>query len=98
MLRKTLLHDLHLFAQADYAGSLLRPQLGAAEIGLLRERLAQSRPLAIDLFGGNRQEKVLAALAQAEYLARKYHAVVANPPYMGGKGMNDELKQFLNDR
>ncbi len=97
MLRKTLLHDLHLFAQADYAGSLLCPQLRAAEIVTLRQRLAQSRPQVNDLFGGQRQEKVMAVLAQGEYLARKYHVVIANPPYMGGKGMNDNLKQFLQD-
>jgi type II restriction/modification system DNA methylase subunit YeeA len=95
MLRKTLLHDLHLFALADNVGSLPRPQLTVGEITTLRERLAHTRPLAVDLFAGDRHEKVLAALDQAVYLARKYHVVVANPPYMGGKGMNDELKDFL---
>lgn len=32
---------------------------------------------------------------QAMILATKYDCVVANPPYMGGKGMNDSLKVFL---
>lgn len=27
-------------------------------------------------------------------MAQRYDAVVANPPYMGGKGMNGELKEF----
>ena len=31
---------------------------------------------------------------QAEYLSRKYHCVVTNPPYLG-KGMGDVLKSFL---
>lgn len=31
---------------------------------------------------------------QAEYLSRKYHCVVTNPPYLG-KGMEDVLKSFL---
>ncbi len=31
---------------------------------------------------------------QAVLLAQKYDAVVANPPYMGSKGMNAELKEF----
>ena len=31
---------------------------------------------------------------QALVLLLKYDAVVANPPYMGGKGMNKELKDF----
>lgn len=28
-------------------------------------------------------------------LTSKYHSVVANPPYMGAKNMNEELKQFV---
>jgi type I restriction-modification system DNA methylase subunit len=34
---------------------------------------------------------------QAEVLARKYDCVVTNPPYMGGKGMNPELRAFAKD-
>lgn len=33
-------------------------------------------------------------LQQARLLARRYDAVVANPPYMGSKGMNPVLKEF----
>ncbi len=32
---------------------------------------------------------------QGEYLIRKYHCVVTNPPYMGAKGMNILLKSFV---
>ena len=31
---------------------------------------------------------------QAEYLSRKYHCVVTNPPYLG-KGLGDELKAYV---
>ncbi|MBW6474453.1 MAG: BREX-1 system adenine-specific DNA-methyltransferase PglX, partial [Anaerolineaceae bacterium] len=31
---------------------------------------------------------------QAGLMSRKYHCVVANPPYMGNKGMNSKLQQF----
>ena len=31
---------------------------------------------------------------QAEYLSRKYHVVVTNPPYLG-KGLGDELKAYV---
>jgi type II restriction/modification system DNA methylase subunit YeeA len=37
------------------------------------------------------------ALRQAEYLTGRYHVVIANPPYMGGKGMNGRLKIFLKN-
>lgn len=42
-------------------------------------------------------QKVLQALRQANYLSPRYHVVIANPPYMGGKGMNGRLKVFLQD-
>ena len=32
---------------------------------------------------------------QAEYLSRKYHVVVTNPPYLG-KGLGDKLKEYLH--
>ena len=32
---------------------------------------------------------------EANYLSNKYHCVVTNPPYMGGKGMNEDLKSFV---
>ena len=43
------------------------------------------------LFGVN--QKILKT--QAEYLSRKYHCVVTNPPYLG-KGIGDKLKDYLS--
>lgn len=37
-------------------------------------------------------------LRQAELLSRTYDCVVANPPYMGGKGQNAALKTFAKDQ
>ena len=42
------------------------------------------------LFGYNQQ----ILKTQAEYLSRKYHCVVTNPPYLG-KGMGELLKNYL---
>jgi hypothetical protein len=47
-----------------------------------------------DLFLADTHQKVLKALRQADYLSPKYHVVVANPPYMGGKNINPALKAF----
>lgn len=44
------------------------------------------------LFGYNQQ----ILKTQAEYLSRKYHCVVTNPPYLG-KGMGDALKKYIVD-
>ena len=38
--------------------------------------------------------QLLAYVHQALLLSKKYHAVVANPPYMGGKCMNMDIKNF----
>lgn len=39
-------------------------------------------------------EILLPIVEQAMVLGRQYDVVVANPPYMGSKGMNDSLKDF----
>ena len=33
----------------------------------------------------------------ADYLSPRYHVVITNPPYMGGKGMPPDLKDFAED-
>ena len=39
-------------------------------------------------------EKLLPIIEQAWILSQRYDAVIANPPYMGGGGMNANLKAF----
>jgi len=43
-------------------------------------------------------QNLAALVKQARILTRKYDCVVTNPPYMGGKGMNLELKDFAKKR
>lgn len=88
--RATLLQ----FAEADNFGSLIRPV--AKDISDLLH-LLESKNLSGNLSLLSTHQKVLKALKQADYLSPKYHVVVANPPYMGGKGMNNRLKTFAQD-
>lgn len=48
---------------------------------------------------GMRASRVAAGMeladSKADYLSPKYHVVVANPPYMGGKGMSPRLASWL---
>jgi phage anti-repressor protein len=82
------------FKEADNFGSLIRPkEKDVSEI----LKLLEAKNLSGDLSLLNTHQKVLQALRQAEYLSPKYHVVVANPPYMGGKGMNARLKSFAQD-
>lgn len=90
----TLLETLHQFREADNFGSLIRPVMTDVEYVLT---LLEKKNVEGQLFLYQIHPKVLKALQQADYLSPKYHVVVANPPYMGGKGMNNKLKSFLQD-
>ena len=87
--RDTLLQ----FSEADNFGSLIRP--AAKDVSTLLH-LLESKNLSGNLSHLSTHQNVLKVLKQADYLSPKYHVVVANPPYMGGKGMNTELKTFLH--
>jgi hypothetical protein len=83
-LRETLLQ----FEQAKNFGSLIVPKLRDPAETL---RVVQARDFDADLLLRPVLERLAMVLRMAEALSPKYHVVVANPPYMGGKGMNDTL-------
>ncbi|AEJ06063.1 hypothetical protein PSTAB_2782 [Stutzerimonas stutzeri] len=82
------------FTQAKTFGSLIDvPAEDAQPLGELLQKLRQlagegdsmQRPAA---------QTLLPYVQQAWILAQRYDAVFANPPYMGSKGMNADLKEF----
>ena len=89
-----LLTGLRQFEEADNFGSLIRPVI--ANAADLRKRLA-AKDIGSDMFLESTHKKVLRALEQSEYLSPRYHVVIANPPYMGGKGMNGRLGAWAKD-
>ncbi len=97
--RDLFTHDLEFtltqFEQADNFGALIRPQV--KDIGYLRDRLTE-RGVSGNLFLYATNQKVQQVLEQVEYLSPRYHVVVANPPYMGGNGMNTDLRGFAKDQ
>jgi type II restriction/modification system DNA methylase subunit YeeA len=85
---------LRQFEEADNFGSLIQP--GVTDVrGVLH--LLEAKDVSGQLFLSETHRKVLQALQQADYLNPKYHVVIANPPYMGGKGMNGRLGAWLKD-
>ena len=86
-----LIKTLHQFKEADHFGSLIRPRLGDAKE---MRKMLRKKGVGQELFLSNTHRKVLKCLEMTEYLGKKYHVVVANPPYMGSRGMNDRLKVF----
>jgi type II restriction/modification system DNA methylase subunit YeeA len=85
---------LSQFAEADNFGSLIRP--AAKNVSDLLQ-LLESKNLSGNLSLLANHQNVMKALKQADYLSPKYHVVIANPPYMGGKGMNNRLRTFAQD-
>lgn len=88
---ESLQQTLHQFTQADCFGSLIVPKISnaASIMDVLTERGVEA-----ELFLAKVHNKVLDVINLADYLSQKYHVVVTNPPYMGGKGMNADLKRF----
>ena len=86
---------LKQFEQATTFGSLIRPEI--RNPGLVRERM-QAAGVFNDLFLNETNRKVQKVLEMVAYLSPRYQVVVANPPYMGGKGMNEDVKDFATDQ
>ncbi|WP_242086582.1 BREX-1 system adenine-specific DNA-methyltransferase PglX [Microbacterium lacticum] len=82
------------FAAADTFGSLIQPDADLTV--LLADHLAALDDGG-DLLRAEALDRAQQVVSQAEYLSRRYAAVVANPPYMGSKQMNALLSQFMKD-
>lgn len=81
------------YAKADVYGSLIQPPQELVDLAAS----AEDTEAETTLFDSLLRERVEEVFVQTRYLARKYAAVVANPPYMGAKNMSGELKQFVQD-
>lgn len=93
---------LKIFVDAKEYGSLVHVDLTLAELERLDARLAELETAApaslLTMADSARNATVLKPLVkQAKILARRYDAVITNPPYMGGSGMNDKLSRFVKD-
>jgi hypothetical protein len=90
-----LFETLRQFEQADNFGSLIVPVL--TDISYLRIVL-ETKNLIGDIFLHEIHRRVLKVLRMAEYLSPRYQILIANPPYMNTGNMNDELREFVQDR
>lgn len=92
-----LMRTLKRFVNAKTLGSLIQvPQEEEAELKAFLDALYR-----LELEGDFQQKAAAKAfipyIQQAWILAQQYDAVVANPPYMGSKGMNSDLKEFARN-
>ena len=89
---------LDLFEHASTFGSLIQiPQTFAKKLPELESKLNKALESG-DIFAQQSAQELLPFVQQANLLAKQYDAVIANPPYMGGKGMNTALKDFAKKK
>lgn len=85
---------LDLFEHASTFGSLIQiPEAFAKKLPDLETKLNEALESG-DIFAQQSAQELLPLVQQAMLLAKQYDAVIANPPYMGGNGMNTALKDF----
>ncbi|EII4816987.1 restriction enzyme, methylase subunit [Mixta calida B021323] len=92
-----LMRTLKLFVNAKTLGSLIQvPHEEEAALKIFLDALFR-----LEQEGDIQQRAAAKAfipyIQQAWILAQRYDVVVANPPYMGSKGMNGELKGFAQN-
>ncbi len=83
------------FEEADNFGSLIIPEV--SDVDSIKLILVE-KDMQGNLLMYNTHAKVLKVLRMADYLSPKYHVVIANPPYMGSKGMNPKLATYAKDK
>ncbi|MCU4324719.1 BREX-1 system adenine-specific DNA-methyltransferase PglX [Acinetobacter schindleri] len=89
---------LDLFEHASTFGSLIQiPQAFAKKLSDLETKLNTALESG-DIFAQQSAQELLPLVQQAKLLAKQYDAVIANPPYMGSKGMNTALKDFAKKK
>jgi hypothetical protein len=89
------LDQIHQFREnTSNFGSLIQPVLSSSAITDLLVKVGDVNPYGDGLIEATRK-KIRAVLRQAEALTQRYHVVIANPPYMGQKVMNAQLKTFI---
>lgn len=94
--RLSLLNDLHRrFLAAKTLGSLI--EVPAEQAQAIDDLYATLQTLSIsgDAMQKPAAKELLPLLAQAAVLARRYDAVIANPPYMGSKFHIPVVKDYL---
>ena len=84
---------LDTLAHLSECGSLFLPT--GEDVTVLRQSLERLQTGA-SLFSAKAEEKLCQAIYLCEQLQRKFSAVVANPPYMGNKNMNEWLSDWVS--
>lgn len=89
---------LHLFEDGKTFGSLLTVHDKLMQALPRLEKLVAKGVQASDMESRRYAEALLPLIKQATLLGAQYDYVVANPPYMGSKGLNPKLKEYAKNK
>jgi len=93
--RATITALVETFEHAKTFGSLIQiPYALKTHLAVLPEVLALVKQSG-DMYATAAADDLLPLVQQAQVLAMQFDAVVANPPYMGGKGLNTLAKEYV---
>ncbi|MCF8210866.1 MAG: BREX-1 system adenine-specific DNA-methyltransferase PglX [Rhodoferax sp.] len=93
-LQATIATLIQTFEHAKTFGSLIQiPTSLKQQLPALVQMLPLIQQTG-DLYSSAAADSLLPLVQQAQVMAMQFDVVVANPPYMGGKGMNPALKNF----
>ena len=88
---------IETFKHAKTFGSLIQiPNTLRTDLAMLLDTLVIVKQTG-DMYAIAAADDLLPLIQQAQFLAMHFDAVVANPPYMGSKGMNQILKQYASE-
>lgn len=87
----------NVFTDAKEYGSIL--QVKPLDYARLREAVTSFSTKSQQTFFSFNEEltRLQQIVEQADLLSRQYDVVVTNPPYMGSKGMNTKLSEFVKN-
>lgn len=94
--RNAMEYLCNIFIDAKEYGSIL--DVDKINFEVLKDRLFELECENDLMFGDYRAmllEKLPVLIKQAEIMSRKYEVCITNPPYMGNKSMNSNLKKYL---
>jgi type II restriction/modification system DNA methylase subunit YeeA len=95
--RATIAALVEAFEHAKTFGSLIQiPYALKTHLAVLPQVLAAVKQRG-DMYASAAADDLLELVQQAQVLAMQFDAVVANPPYMGSKGMNLILKEYAKE-
>lgn len=90
---------VNIFTYAKDYGSIL--EIKNIDFNKINNRINEIKNSDVDLFNKDKKENLIykleAIIKQAKIIAKKYDVCITNPPYIGNKGLNSKIKQYIEE-